>query len=184
MMHVRLLNPANLATLARIALSPAIALAMYRGASLRALILFTIAGFTDVLDGELARRFHWDSRAGAYLDPIADKVLMSTVFICLAVWNALPWWFVAIVFGRDLLILGGSAVALAFTTLRKFPPTVWGKLSTFLQILTATCWMSAAAFPSLTLDSAARIATWLATTATVWSGIHYGWRGVHMLRSD
>jgi cardiolipin synthase len=151
--------------------------------SLLALSLFFIAGLTDVVDGGLARRFGWSTVAGAYLDPIADKVLLSTVFICLALWSALPWWFVAVVFGRDILILAASAVALAFTRLRKFPPTVWGKLSTFLQIVTATVWMTLAAVPSFTLDNAARVLTWLATAATVWSGIHYGWRGIHLLRS-
>jgi len=177
------LNPANLATLARLALSPCIALAMSHDRSLLALGLFCIAGLTDIVDGGLARRFGWSTALGAYLDPIADKVLLGTVFICLALWNALPWWFVGVVFGRDILILAASAVALAFTRLRKFPPTVWGKLSTFLQIVTATVWMTLAAAPSFTLDSAARVLTWLATLVTVWSGIHYGWRGIHLLRS-
>jgi cardiolipin synthase (CMP-forming) len=180
---LRVLNPANLATLARLALSPCIALAMARDRSLLALGLFFIAGLTDIIDGGLARRFGWSTPLGAYLDPIADKVLLSTVFICLALWNALPWWFVGVVFGRDILILASSAVALAFTRLRKFPPTVWGKLSTFLQIVTATVWMTLAAVPSFTLDSAARVLTGLATVVTVWSGIHYGWRGIHLLRS-
>lgn len=180
---LRFLNPANLATLARFALTPAIALAMAHDRSLQALMLFLIAGLTDVIDGGLARRFGWSTPAGAYLDPIADKVLLSTVFICLALWNALPWWYVAVVFGRDILILGFAAAALAFTTLRKFPPSVWGKLSTFLQILTAIVWMTLAALPSFTLDSAARLLTWISTGATVWSGLHYGWRGIHLLRS-
>jgi cardiolipin synthase (CMP-forming) len=180
---LRFLNPANLATLARLALAPWIALAMAHDRSLQALVLFCIAGLTDVVDGGLARHFGWSTPAGAYLDPIADKVLLSTVFLCLAVWNALPWWFVAVVFGRDVLILAAAGLALAFTRLRKFPPTVWGKLSTFLQILTAVVWMTVAAVPSFTLDSAAQIITWLATAATVWSGLHYGWRLIRLLRS-
>jgi len=180
---MKFLNPANLATLARLALAPFIALAMSHDRSLQALVLFCIAGFTDIIDGGLARRFGWSTTAGAYLDPIADKVLLSTVFICLALWNALPWWFVAVVFGRDVLILTFSAAALAFTRLRKFPPTIWGKLSTFLQILTAVVWMIVDALPSFTLDSAAQLLTWAATAATVWSGAHYGWRAVHLLRS-
>ena len=143
---LRLLNPANLATFARLALAPWIAVAMSHELPLRALVLFCIAGLTDVVDGGLARRFGWTTAAGAYLDPIADKMLLSTVFICLAEWGALPWWFVAVVFGRDVLILAASAFALAFTRLRKFPPSFWGKLSTFLQILTATSWMSQAPF--------------------------------------
>jgi cardiolipin synthase len=180
---LRILNPANLATLARLALTPLIALAMSRDESLRAVILFCIAGFTDVVDGGLARRFGWATALGAYLDPIVDKVLLSTVFICLTLWSSLPWWYLAIVFGRDILILTASAVALAFTRLRKFPPTIWGKLSTFLQILTAVAWMAQAAFPSFTLDSAARLLTGLSAAVTIWSGFHYGWRGIHLLRT-
>src|SRR5579862_33090 len=144
----RFLNPANLATLLRLALSPYIGALILAGRHVPALTLFLIAGFTDLLDGELARRFAWGTPAGAYFDPIADKVLLSTVYICLAVGGHVPWWFVGVIFGRDVFILLGAGAALAFTPVRKFPPSVWGKFSTFLQILAATAFMVRNAQPS------------------------------------
>src|SRR5215831_401708 len=123
-----LLNPANLVTLSRLVFAPFIAHAVLRGRPLEAFVLLIIAGLTDVIDGGLARHFGWSTAAGAYLDPIADKVLLSTVYICLALHGAVPWWFVAVIFGRDLLILASSGAALAFTRMRKFAPSIWGKL--------------------------------------------------------
>jgi cardiolipin synthase len=178
------LNPANVLTLSRVGLAPFIARGILYGRPLEAFVLSIVAGFTDVIDGGLARHFGWSTAAGAYIDPIADKVLLSTIYICLALRGGVPWWFVAVIFGRDLLILAASGFAMAFTRLRKFSPTVWGKLSTFLQIVTAVVCMGRDAFPALTLDNVLRALIWLATALTVWSGIHYGWRGIRMLRTD
>src|SRR6266567_2100905 len=110
-----LLNPANLFTFSRLVFAPFIAHAILHGRPLAAFVLLIIAGFTDVIDGGLARHFGWSTAAGAYLDPIADKVLLSTVYISLAFHGGVPWWFVAVVFGRDLLILVSSGAAMAFT---------------------------------------------------------------------
>lgn len=180
---LRFLNPANLATLLRLALVPAIAVCLTHERHLVGLVLFYIAGFTDVIDGWLARHYGWSSTAGAYLDPVADKVLLTTIYLCLALGGGMAWWFVALIFARDILILAGAGAAFAFTSVRKFPPTRWGKLSTFLQILAAIAWMTRNAFPSFTLDSIARALIWPAALATLWSGIHYGWRGVQLLRT-
>ena len=174
----------NFVTALRIVLAPIIAADILHGRPLAAFWLAIAAGLTDILDGFLARHFGSSTTIGAYFDPIADKVLLSTVYICLALHGTIPWWFVAVVFGRDLLILGASAIALAFTTLRKFPPSVWGKLSTFFQIVAAVVWMGRDAFPTLTLDSIGRLLIWTSAAATIWSGIHYAWRGVQMLRTD
>ena len=178
-----LLNPANLVTLLRLILAPYIAWLILSGSHLAALVLFFLAGMSDVVDGALARRFQFSTAAGAYLDPIADKVLLSTVCICLAVSTGLPWWFVGIIFGRDVLILAASGVALAFTGVRRFPPSLWGKFSTFMQLLTIGAWLVRDVAPTFTFDSIARALVWPATAATVWSGLHYGWRGISLLRA-
>ena len=177
------LNPANAVTLLRLALSPCIAWLILEQQHLAALILFFIAGVTDVIDGALARRLQYSTAAGAYLDPIADKVLLSTVCICLAVRSGLPWWFVGVIFGRDVLILAASGLALALTGVRRFPPSVWGKFSTFMQLITIGAWMVRDVQPAFTLDSIARALVWPATAATVWSGLHYGWRGIRIVRA-
>lgn len=127
-------NLPNLVTLARLVLAPFVASDILHGRYAHAIILLFIAGFTDVLDGFLARQLKIATRTGAYFDPIADKILLGLIYISLGAASALPWWMVAVVFGRDILILAMAAYGLLFTSLRKFPPSVWGKISTFLQI--------------------------------------------------
>ncbi len=149
---------------------------------MEALVWFAAAACTDGLDGCLARRFGWQTAAGAYLDPFADKILLSGVFIGLAMIGETPLWFVGLVFGRDLLILLFVAFALAFTSVRKFPPSFWGKLSTLLQASAGTVMLARAALPSPPLEWAAAPLLWAAAAGTVWSGVHYGWRGYCILR--
>ena len=99
---------------------------------------FGAAAFTDTLDGYIARRFDAESRVGLYLDPIADKLLLSSIYIGLMLGHAIPVWVVALVFGRDLWILLLSGMALRFTQISaNLQPSVWGKASTFAQIMTA-----------------------------------------------
>lgn len=172
------LNLANLFTFFRLALTPFVIAAILGGRHRQALALFCLAALTDILDGWSARLRHVQTTIGAYFDPIADKCLMSGVFLALALAALVPWWVVALVFGRDLYILGGSLLFLAFTEIRKFPPTIWGKLSTFVQILAVTCWLTRDAFPVAWLQRAGDDVLWLCVATTAWSGLHYTWRGV------
>ena len=174
-----MLNLPNLFTLARLILAPFVAADIWNGRYGRAIVLFFMAGFTDVVDGLLARRMGESTKAGAYFDPIADKILLSVIYISLGVVHAMPWWIVGIVFGRDILILAMAAYGLAFTSLRKFPPSVWGKLSTFVQIGAALVVMGGRAG----IPVPDRLVLWPLVAATVWSGVHYAWRGVQMLRA-
>jgi cardiolipin synthase len=178
------LNLPNFFTLLRLALAPFVIQATVSGAHGRALALFIAAGFTDLLDGAAARRFGTATAAGAYLDPIADKCLLSGVFVALATMGAAPWWFVWLVLGRDVYILAGSIFFLIFTRVRKFPPSQWGKASTFFQIGSAVAWMVRNAAPSPALDRTAITLLWLSATLTVASGIDYTARGIRMLRTD
>jgi cardiolipin synthase (CMP-forming) len=173
-----LFNLPNLVTLARLVLAPFAASDILHGRYTRAIILLFIAGFTDVLDGFLARRLKTSTRTGAYFDPIADKILLGIIYISLGAAGALPWWMVAVVFGRDLLILAMAAYGLLFTSLRKFPPSVWGKISTFLQIGAALVVMGVHAG----IPAPLTLALTLMIAGTVVSGLHYAWRGVGMLR--
>src|SRR5262249_38119532 len=94
------LNLHNALTLLRLALVPFILQGTLTHEHGRALAIFLAAGFTDLLDGAIARRFGSSTQAGAYLDPIADKVLLSGVFVALAASQSVPWWFVGLVLGR------------------------------------------------------------------------------------
>ena len=99
-----------------------------------ALVLFAIAGLTDYLDGLAARKLGSTSRFGAALDPIADKILLSGAFLTLALTGAIETWVAAVVLGRDVLILAAAAVLYLLKSRRSFPPSIWGKISTVVQI--------------------------------------------------
>jgi cardiolipin synthase (CMP-forming) len=172
-----LFNLPNLFTLSRLVLAPFVASDILHGRDGRAIILLFAAGFTDVIDGFLARRLEISTRVGAYLDPIADKILLGVIYVCLGLAGAMPWWMVAVVFGRDVLILAMAGYGLLFTSLRKFPPSVWGKISTFLQIGAALVVLGARAG----ISAPVTLALALMLAATIVSGLHYIWRGVEML---
>jgi cardiolipin synthase len=174
----------NLFTLARLLLTPVIVWAILTHRAFDALAIFAAAAATDLIDGYLARRFGSATPGGAFLDPIADKILMTGVYLALAFEGSVPWWLVGIILGRDLLILAAASVALRTTKLRAFPPSVWGKASTFFQILTAVAFLGRNAFASTLLATIAAVLVWPTIALTVWSGTHYGWRGVQLLRND
>jgi len=180
----RWLNPANLFTASRLLLTPFVIGAILEGHHRLALGLFFSAGVTDVLDGWAARRLDRSTAVGAYLDPIADKCLMSGVFLALGLAGAAPAWVVAAVLGRDLFILCGAGLFVAFTRIRKFPPSAWGKLSTFVQIVTVVCWLTRDAFPEPWLRAVGKAVLWPCVAATVWSGLHYTWRAMRMARQN
>jgi|SRR5271157_347518 len=168
----RSLHAANLLTLLRLVLVPFVILAILDGRHTLALALFAVAAFTDVLDGAVARRFHLATPLGARLDPVADKCLLSGVFLALAGVGAVPWWLVGIVFGRDLYLLAGAATVMLLTPVREFPPSIWGKASTLVQIVTVVASMAG--------HSSAML--WPCAAFTIWSGIHYTWRAFRVWR--
>ncbi|MDQ6662896.1 MAG: CDP-alcohol phosphatidyltransferase family protein [Acidobacteriota bacterium] len=173
-------------TLSRLLFSPFVAWAIVRGHPLLAGWLCGIAGATDALDGGLARKFHATSRAGQYLDPISDKVLLSAVYVALAWIQSIPWALVILIFSRDLALLLASAIAMRFTTYNNYRPTIWGKISTFVQIVTAVALLAsnASGFGRThnVLHAAARFLIVTTAAATVWSAVHYTWRGIAYFR--
>jgi cardiolipin synthase (CMP-forming) len=179
----RWINVPNALTMSRLALVPFVVRAVLEGRHRTALALFCVAAVTDVLDGATARRFGLGTQAGAYLDPIADKFLLSGLFLALAAAGIVPWWLVAVILGRDLYILAGAIAMLSFTALRKFPPSVWGKLSTFVQILTAAAWLIRNSFGTPATEAVAAATIWPCAAFTAWSGVHYTWRALRILRA-
>jgi cardiolipin synthase (CMP-forming) len=175
-----LFNLPNLFTLARLVLAPFVTADILHDHYGRAIILLFIAGFTDVIDGFLARHLKSSTAVGAYFDPIADKIMLGVIYISLGIAGALQWWMVAVVFGRDILILAMAAYGLLFTSVRKFPPSVWGKISTFFQIAAALVVMGSRAG----ISAPVTLALTLMIAATAVSGLHYMWRGVVTLREE
>jgi cardiolipin synthase len=113
---------------------PFIVIHLVEGRYLWALVVFVIAGFSDGLDGLLARTLHQQTLLGQYLDPIADKLLLSTIFLVLSILHKIPWKYTVLVFSRDISILAASAVLFAIAGLRNFRPSIFGKANTFSQI--------------------------------------------------
>ena len=142
-------------------------------------ILFLVAGVTDALDGLMARWLKQTTVLGQYLDPVADKLLLSTLFLVLMHQGLMPVRVTVLVFGRDVGILLVSAILYAAVGRREFHPTFWGKANTLAQVtavavvllhqLTQAPWV-------VVLRMVALNAT---IVLTVISGLHYAWLGVH-----
>lgn len=173
----------NFVTLVRIIMTPFILIELARGQYMIGGWMFGAAAFTDILDGLLARRFGAGSRIGQYLDPIADKILLSCIYVGLALGGAVPVWIVVLIFARDLWILALSGVALRFTEFRNLQPSVWGKASTFFQIMTAVGVMAARAYDNAWFLRIALVLMWIVAGLAAVSGIDYSLRGVAWLRS-
>lgn len=176
------LNLPNALTFLRLALTPFVIQAIVTEKPGLAVALFIFAAVTDILDGAAARRLNLGTSTGAVFDPIADKCLLGGVFLALALGHYVPWWFVGIVFGRDILILLGAGILYLLTPIRKFPPSAWGKLSTFIQIDTAVVWMARNMLEIPQLDTLAAAMLWVCAAATAFSGVHYAWRAAQLAR--
>lgn len=175
-------NLPNLLTLLRLVLVPVVVHWIVDGRYLLAGWTFGAAAFTDILDGAAARALKLTTPAGAYLDPIADKCLLSGVYLALAWAHLAPWWLVAIIFGRDIYILLAVGVFMLFTPVRRFPPSIWGKVSTFVQICTAVILMARAILGTWVLAELSFAMLWPCVGFTVWSGVDYTFSGIRIWR--
>lgn len=124
----------NQITLMRLIFVPFVIMNVMDGHYKWALVLFVAAGLSDALDGLLARALHQKTTVGQYLDPIADKLLLSSLFLVLSFTRQVPWRYTVLVFSRDLSILVIAAVLYATTNIRDFAPSVYGKMNTVAQV--------------------------------------------------
>ncbi len=182
-MSSKIVTYANLLTFLRMALIPLFASLLFYGHSGWALIVFMIAGVSDGVDGFVARRFNQQSELGTILDPIADKLLMTTAFVILTLPNIfppephlrqlpVPFWVTAAVIGRDILIIAVAAAIFIITDFRSFRPSRLGKLSTLAQVCGVGLILLAAVFPMLQGFYLPTVYT-IITALAVFSGIHY-----------
>jgi cardiolipin synthase (CMP-forming) len=168
-------NAPNLLTLMRICVAPFLVAAILEGQYRLSFTLFVAAGLTDLLDGALARVLKQRSMLGHYLDPVADKLLLSTIFLVLLHKGLMPVTVTVLVFGRDVGILLVAALLYAAVGRREFHPSIFGKANTLAQIaavaavllqqLTTAYWV--VVFRKVALDATAAL--------TVISGLHYAW---------
>jgi cardiolipin synthase len=138
-----------------------------------ALLVLVVAGLSDGIDGLLARKLNQKSSIGAYLDPIADKLLLSSSFVILAFKHQVAWWLTIIVLSRDVLLLTVAAVIILISGYRTFPPSILGKLTTTVQILLVFTLVLGAAFPALQIGVWSRALIYIVTALTAASGFHY-----------
>jgi cardiolipin synthase len=138
-----------------------------------ALLVLILAGLSDGVDGLLARKLNQRSALGAYLDPLADKLLLSSSFLILAFKGKIAWWLTIIVLGRDVLILAVAAAIILIQGYRPFPPSFLGKATTFFQIVMVFVAVFGAAYPHPHLVMAATVLTYLVPVLTIGSGFHY-----------
>jgi cardiolipin synthase len=165
----------NLLTLLRICLAPFLVAAILENRFALGFGLFIVAGLTDALDGTLARLLKQRSQLGEYLDPVADKLLLSTLFLVLTHMGLIPARVTVLVFGRDVGILVVAAILYAAVGRREFIPSLLGKANTLVQV------SAVAAVLLFQLDRA----SWIAATRmltldgtmvlTAISGLHYAW---------
>jgi cardiolipin synthase len=127
----------NLITLGRILLVPIVVWAIMSNAMLSAFVLFLAAGVSDAVDGFLAKRFNMTTELGAYLDPLADKALIVSIYVALGIDGKIPGWLVILVVSRDILIVGGVILSWLVGSPIKVKPLLVSKLNTVAQIVFA-----------------------------------------------
>ncbi len=175
-------NLPNLLTLVRIVLTPLMVIFMIQGRLRDAALVFLVAGVSDGLDGLLARWLRQKTVIGAILDPLADKLLLSSSYVTLAVLGELPPWLTVVVISRDVIILVGVLVLFILHGHVDIHPSLPGKVTTFTQLATVlavflnhgTGWMEPYLTPLFFSTGA----------ATIISGLHYMTIGVGMLGNE
>jgi cardiolipin synthase len=180
----QLFTAPNQLTLLRMAFLPFIVIDLASGRYKSALILFVLAGLSDGLDGLLARTLKQQTLLGQYLDPIADKLLLSTVFLVLSILHRIPWKFTVVVFSRDISILIVSAVLYTIAGLRDFRPSIFGKANTFAQVAAVFFVILLQVYPARWVWIAQKEFLRAVFIFTIISGVHYVFLVGKRLRAD
>jgi cardiolipin synthase len=177
-------TPANQLTLLRMLLIPAFVILVLYGDLGWALVVFVTAGITDALDGLIARRSGQKTTLGAWLDPMADKLLLVSTFIVLTLpgiglANRLPIWLTVMIISRDIVIVLTVAIVNLAIGPRTFRPSIFGKIATATYIVTAVVAMTFnyLAYHSVLVD----IAIWWSLAITLISSLHYIWHAAHII---
>ena len=177
------LNLPNFLTLLRIVAIPYFLILLEAGQHAQALLIFVLAGVTDALDGAIARLTHTKTTLGAYLDPAADKLLLLSAFIALGFMHVVPRWLVVLVISRDVVVVLGYFLLFTMTQqTMEVQPSVTGKLSTALQLLSVATvlldlWQHGMVSPPL------KLAVFYVTAfVTAVAGLQYMYRGLAWLQ--
>lgn len=176
----------NVLTIIRIILIVPFAMFVWGHQYIEALVVFFFAGLSDGVDGFLARQFNWKSRFGAIADPLADKLLLMTAYVMLALTSQIPVWLVCLILGRDLVIVCGALSYHYFISHYEIKPSVFGKACTMSQII----YVLVVIVKLAEIPMPASVVTnglWVVAAITLFSGLHYigvwTFRGWHVLKA-
>lgn len=172
----------NLLTLLRLIFIPFVIIAIQQQRYRWALAIFIFAGITDGLDGLLARVLKQKTVLGQYLDPIADKLLLSTMFLVLAVTHLIRWPVTVLVFSRDIMIVIICSLLYATGTLRTFKPSLLGKANTVAQIVTVPLALLGQISSAYWVRAGKQLGINATVALTILSGVHYAVRVGYQLR--
>jgi cardiolipin synthase len=173
------MNLPNYITLFRVILIPFFINLMIYGYYREALLVFVVAGITDALDGMIARLTRKKTELGAFLDPMADKLLILSAFVTLVLLDKLPVWLVIIVVSRDAILVLGSLIIYVMTHTIKIQPTFIGKLTTVMQLVVVT--LSLVLMNYGTEMGIMTVLQWATAGITIASGSQYVLRGIKMV---
>jgi cardiolipin synthase len=165
----------NLLTFARICLAPFLVTAVLESHFRLGFLLFVAAGVTDALDGSLARILKQRTTLGQYLDPVADKLLLSTLFLVLTYMGLIPLRITILVFGRDISIVVVAALLYAAVGRREFKPSIFGKANTVAQITAVAAVLLHQSEPGSWIITLREVALDATVVLTIASGLHYAW---------
>lgn len=178
------LYPANLLTELRLLAVPLAVVAVAFGRYGWALAVFVAAAVSDGLDGWLARRLHQHSSLGMVLDPLADKLLLTALFLALAITQVLPWALTLLVILRDICIVASVLALVKYTAFRDFRPTWWGKASTTAELATVGVALFDAAAPN-PITRGVEIFGWVSVAVlAVVSGVHYAFAAARRYHAE
>jgi cardiolipin synthase (CMP-forming) len=170
----------NLLSLLRMALVPPFIIALVGGDMRRGLLIVVVAGVSDALDGFIARFFHQQSLLGSYLDPLADKLLVTSAYVTLAIPGLrpggfqIPVWVTILVLARDVLLVVVALVLYLAAGVRRFPPSLLSKLTTIVQIASVVVVLLTGIWREV--DTAALVLVYAVAALTLASGLDYVWR--------
>ena len=169
----QVLTVPNQLTLLRMVVLPFVLISMIYGQHTASLWLFVAAAVTDVIDGVVARRFNQKTRLGQYLDPIADKLLLSSCFVAQSVNGAIPWWVTILVLLRDVMIIAIVLVVVLTTSVRSFPPSLLGKANTVVQFTVLLTVLLNSVIQAGWLQGVITALVAMTAVTTVFSAVHY-----------
>ncbi len=166
------INIPNFITLARVISVPFVFWLLLTGNAKAAFFVFLAAGISDAVDGYLAKRFNWQTELGAYLDPLADKLLIVSIYIALGASGALPLWLIIAVVSRDILIVAAVLLAWLLDQPVRIAPLLVSKLNTLSQLVLASTVLADLAF-QLDLTTTRLWLSWITGALTLLSLLAY-----------